>query len=127
MAFTQRYSKYGAKSTEYNGERYDSRFEAKVAHDLDMRLRAGEIAAVERQFKVEMIPYDKDGKALPTLKVSHKIDFRVTHLDGSYELVEAKGLELADYQRRRKWLEAIWLPEHPDHTYTVIKQSGGRR
>lgn len=127
MAYTQRYSKYRAKRTEYNGEVYDSKFEAGVARELDMRLRAGDIAAVERQFQVVCIPYTQDGRPMPALAVRHKVDFRITHHDGSYELVEAKGLELADYQMRRRWLEAFWLPEHLDHTYTVVKDSGGGR
>ena len=128
MSYTQRYSKYRAKRTEYGGAVYDSRFEAGVAHELDMRLRAGEIAAVERQFQVVCVPYTKDGRPMPTLAVRHKIDFRITHLGGeSFELIEAKGLELADYQMRRRWLESFWLPEHLDHRYTVIKDSGGGR
>ena len=127
MTYTQRYTKYRAKRTEYNGEGYDSKLEAGVAMQLDMRLKAGEIAAVERQFQVVCIPYTKDGRPMPTLAVRHKIDFRITHHDGSYELIEAKGLELGDYKFRRKWLEAFWLPEHPDHTYTVIKDSGSGR
>lgn len=126
MAWTQKYSKYRAKRTEYNGRTYDSKFEAGVAQQLDLRLRAGEIKDWEPQYKVEMVPYNKAGDPLPALKVSHKIDFRVHNLDGSYTLLEAKGMELADWQRRRKWLESLWLPEHPDHDYQVIKD-GGRR
>ena len=127
MTYAQRYTKYRAKRTEYQGEVYDSKLEAGVAMQLDMRLKAGEIVAVERQFQVVCIPYTKDGRPMPTLAVRHKIDFRITHHDGSYELIEAKGLELGDYKFRRKWLEAFWLPEHPDHTYTVVKDSGSGR
>ena len=127
MTYTQRFTKYRAKRTEYGGEVYDSRLEAGVAYQLDMRLRAGDIAAVERQYQVVCIPYTKDGRPMPTLAVRHKIDFRITHLDQTYELVEAKGLELADYRTRRRWLEAFWLPEHPDHVYTVVKDSGSGR
>ena len=127
MTYTQRKTKYRAKRTEYNGEVYDAKLESGVAYQLDMRLRAGEIAAVERQFQVVCIPYTRDGRAVPALSVRHKVDFRIKHLDDSYELVEAKGLELSDYRTRRRWLEAFWLPEHPDHTYTVIKDSGSGR
>ena len=35
-----RANKYGAKKTEYNGRKYDSKFEASVAADLDIRLKA---------------------------------------------------------------------------------------
>jgi len=123
--YNQRFgNKYGAKRTEYNGRKYDSKFEAGVAMGLEARLKAGEITAIEPQFKVEMWAYRENG--LPAFKVSHKIDFRVTNKDGSYELIEAKGIETADYKMRRKFLEELWLPDHPDHIYTLIKQQGWR-
>lgn len=125
--YSQKYSKYRAKKTEYNGYKYDSKFEAGVAQELDLRLAAGEIKDWERQFKIECVPYNKHGEPLLMLKVTHKVDFRIHHNDGSFELLEAKGLELADYKKRRKWLEHVWLPEHPDHTYTVVKDSGRNR
>lgn len=127
MVYSQRWgnNKYGAKKTEFKGYKYDSKFEAGVAQELDLRLQAGDIKAIERQFKVEIWCYREDGTK--AFKVNHKIDFRVTNNDGSYELIEAKGLELPDYLWRRKFLENIWLPEHLDHTYTVVKQKTGWR
>lgn len=119
--YTQRWgNKYGAKKTEFNGKKYDSKFEASVAQDLDLRLKAKDIAAVEPQYKVEMWCYRENG--LPAFKVSHKVDFRVTNNDGSYTLIEAKGVETSDYKWRRKFLENIWLPDNLDHTYEVVKQ-----
>lgn len=122
--FRERTSKYRAVKTEYNGAKYDSKFEAGVARDLDIRLKAGEIAGWERQFKVECMPYLADGTPVPECKVSHKVDFRVHELDGTYTLTEAKGMETADYLMRRKWLLNVWLPAHPDHRYEVIKDRG---
>lgn len=128
MTWRQTSSKYRAKrTTTADGERFDSKFEAGVYQQLLLRLRAGDITQIERQFKVEMVPCDEDGRPLPALKVTHKIDFRVRYPDGRYELIEAKGMELADWQRRRKWLETLWLPKHPDHTYTVVKDRGRGR
>ena len=114
-------NKYGAKKTEFNGYKYDSKFEASVASDLELRKKAKDIKDYERQFKVVMWAHLSDGT--PAFKVQHKVDFRIHHNDGSYELLEAKGVETADYKMRRKFLEQLWLPEHLDHTYTVIKQS----
>lgn len=122
MYTTRTSNKFGAKRTEYNGSKYDSKFEAGVAHDLDLQLRAGLIAGWERQFKIECMPYTEAGDPVPECKVSHKVDFRVQNLDGSYTLLEAKGLETSDYKTRRKWLEKFWLPAHPDHDYQVVKQ-----
>lgn len=114
-------NKYGAKKTEFNGYKYDSKFEASVAQELQLRLKGKDILGYDRQYKVEMWAYDKNGKK--AMKKSHKVDFRIHHKDGSYELLEAKGVETSDYKDRRKWLETFWLPFNLDHTYTVVKQS----
>jgi len=117
--YKTRYSnKYGAKRTEYNGRKYDSKFEAGVAEELDIRKKGGEIKDWEPQFKVEMWACDSIGQ--PKLKKTHRIDFRVHELDGGYTLLEAKGVETQDYRDRRKWLQAFWLPENPDHVYEVV-------
>lgn len=113
-------NKYGAKRTEFDGYKYDSKFEAGVAADLTLRKRAKDIKDFDKQYKVEMWAYDENGNK--AMKVTHKVDFRIHHNDGSYELLEAKGVETADYKMRRKWLEAFWLPLNLDHTYTVVKQ-----
>lgn len=114
-------NKYGAKKqVAKDGIKRDSKFEASVADELLLRKQAGDILDYDSQFKVEMWAYDSSGK--PVFKVNHKVDFRVHHCDGSFELYEAKGIETTDYKWRRKFLEYIWLPEHPDHTYTVVKQ-----
>jgi hypothetical protein len=125
MFYQRNGNKYGAKRTEFNGRHYDSKFEAGVAQELDLRLKAGELVAVEPQYKVEVWCYRSDGQR--AFKVSHKVDFRIAYPDGSFELVEAKGVETTDYIWRRKFLENIWLPEHLDHTYTVVKQQRGWR
>jgi hypothetical protein len=122
MTYTTRTQKFGNAKTEYNGEKYDSKFEAGVARTLDIRKRAGEIAGWERQYKIECMPYNADGDAVPECKVTHKVDFRVHELDGSFTLIEAKGFETADYKMRRKRLMKFWLPAHPDHEYQVVYQ-----
>jgi hypothetical protein len=118
-------NKYGAKKTvAKDGIKRDSKFEASQADELLLRKQAGDIKDYESQYKVEMWAHRPDG--LPAFKLSHKIDFRILHNDGSYELLEAKGVETADYKMRRKFLEHIWLPMHLDHTYTVVKQRSYR-
>lgn len=117
-------NKFGAIRTEFNGYKYDSKFEASVAAELELRKKAKEILDYDRQFKVEMWAYDQNGKQ--AMKVSHKIDFRIHHKDGSFELLEAKGVETSDYKMRRRWLETFWLPFNLDHTYSVVKQNTRR-
>ena len=73
-----------AKKTEYNGISYDSKFESSVAYELDMRLKAKEIAKVEPHYRIPIV--------VNGYKVWDYIcDFKVTHNDGSIEWVESKG------------------------------------
>lgn len=119
-------NKYGAKRTLANdGVKRDSKFEASVADDLLLRKRAKDIKDYDSQYKVEMWAHRPNGER--AFRLNHKVDFRIHHNDNSFELLEAKGIETADYKMRRRFLEELWLPEHPDHTYTVIKQSNSRR
>lgn len=125
MTYKVRYGKYNAQHTQYNDYTYASKFEAAVAAELDIRKNAGEIIDWDRQFKVEMWACDSHGT--PKLKKTHKIDFRVHELDGSYTLLEAKGFETQDWRDRKEWLECFWLPDHPDHVYQVVKQKNTRK
>lgn len=115
-----RSNKYGAKRTEFNGRIFDSKFEASVAQDLETRKLAGDIKNYDTQFRVDCWAYSEDGQK--AFQVRHKVDFRIHHNDGSFELYEAKGVETSDYKWRRKCLELLWLPLNKDHTYTVVKQ-----
>ena len=118
-----RKNKFGAIKTWYNDFKYDSKFEASVAMDLDIRLKAGEIKYWENQFKVEMWAYDAHGEK--AICKNHKIDFCIHELDGSFTLLEAKGVETQDWRDRKKWLLKLWLPENLDYEYEVVKQRTG--
>lgn len=114
-------NKYGAKKTVANdGVKRDSKYEASIADELLLRKQTKDILDYDSQYKVEMWAYNRAGE--PVMKMTHRVDFRIHHKDGSFELLEAKGAETSDYRKRREWLEKLWLPEHLDHTYTVIKQ-----
>jgi uncharacterized Zn finger protein (UPF0148 family) len=113
-------NKYGARKTEFNGKKFDSKYEASVAQELELRKRAGDILDYDTQYKVEMAIHRSDGKKAFT--VAHKVDFRVHNRDKTFELLEAKGVETPDYKWRRRLLEELWLPLHPDYTYRVVKQ-----
>lgn len=113
------FNKYGAKRTEFNGKIYDSKFEANVAQDLETRKRAGDIKDYDTQFRLDVNIYNSNNEIVCTKR--HKVDFRLHLNDGSYELLEAKGIINADYQWRRDIVVGIWLSEHKDYTYTVIK------
>lgn len=112
-------SKYKNVKQTYDGYSYDSRLEAQKAHELDLLVKAGEIVEWERQFKVSI---EYDGKKI----CDYYCDFRALLPDGSYELIEIKGMETAVYRLKRKLLEIMWLPEHLDHVYIVEKQQSWR-
>lgn len=119
------FNKYGAKRTEFNGKIYDSKFEANVAQDLETRKRAGDIKDYDTQYRVEADICNSQGEVVCHKR--HKVDFRIHHNDGSYELYEAKGVITADYKWRRDIIVGIWLSEHKDYIYTVIQQNNRRR
>jgi hypothetical protein len=118
--YYQSYSnKYGAKKTVYNGRRYDSKLEARVAQELDLRLRAGEFTEVVPQYRIKLYVYLPDNKKADLF--TYVCDFRCEKPDGSYLLIEAKGMETALYRVKKRILDLVWLPDHPDYEYEVIK------
>jgi ribosomal protein S27E len=122
IVITKTFNKYGAKRTvAQDGIKRDSKYEASVADSLYARKLTKDIKDYDSQYRVECWAYDESGKKAFCIK--HKVDFRIHHNDGSFELLESKGVETSDYRWRRKCLEELWLPFHKDHIYTVIKQS----
>jgi len=109
-------NKYNAKSCHYDGNLYDSKFEASYAQELDLRLKAKDIKKWERQIKISL----DIGKYHIC---NYFVDFLIYHNDKSKELVETKGRFLLNnpvYRLKRKLLEAIYLPKHKDTIYTVV-------
>lgn len=106
-------NKYHAKKQEFNGERYDSKFEARVAADLDLRLRAGDIKAVERQVD---FPFVVNGKRLG--RFVYRADFLVTHNDGSKEIVEAKGMIMPIFKLKWELMQVCY----PEYKFTMRTQ-----
>ena len=104
---TQRRPKYGNTKTEYNGQWYDSAWEAEVAKGLDLRRKAKDpkerVATVTRQVKVTISI---------GLQIYYIADFWVTYADGRTEIIEAKGFETEVWKIKRK-LMAHFRPELP--------------
>jgi len=98
----QRYrgNKYHAKSTNYDGISYHSKFEAGYAQGLDMRKKAGDIKDWERQVKISL---DVNGYHI----ANYYIDFRIHHNDGTKEYVEVKGFPTDTWRLKFKLTEAI--------------------
>lgn len=110
------FSKYGAKKQEFNGNMYDSKFEAGVAEYYETLLIANEIKEVKRQVRIPLEAYG--------IKVfTYIIDFILIHHDGHKEYVEAKGYETDIWKAKWKMLEAKLAIEEPTSEMTLLKQS----
>lgn len=113
-------NKYGAKRTEYNGRKYDSKLEARVAQELDLRMKAGEFVEIIPQYRIKLYVYLPDNKKADLF--TYICDFRCEKPDGSFLLVEAKGHPTEVYRTKRKILDLVWLPDHLDYDFEEIRQ-----
>lgn len=113
-------SKYGNKSTLYNGRNYDSKYEARVAQELDLRLKAGEFVEIIPQYRIKLYVYLPDGSKADLF--TYICDFRCERSNGSYLLVEAKGHLTELYKTKKKILDLVWLPDHLDYEFEEVRQ-----
>ena len=111
------YKKFPNKRTEYAGRKYDSKFEAGVAADLELRRLAGEIREITPQKTFDL--FGKNGHKICT----HRPDFYCIMADGSEEIFEAKGMEMPVWKIKRD----LFIDNYPDIKYTVIAQGRGYR
>ena len=91
-------SKYHNRRTEYKGDTYDSQAEANRAAELDLLIRAGEIAGYARQ-----VPFLLDGG------ITYRADFVVLGLDGTYRIEDVKGVRTDLYKAKKKLMAAKGL------------------
>lgn len=94
-------SKYKNKRTEYRGRWYDSKHEANRAAELDVLLKAGAIQKWEPQPR---FPFEYNGVKIGT----YVADFRITHLDGTVIIEDAKGFKTDVYKLKKKLLKAFY-------------------
>jgi hypothetical protein len=89
-------SKYKNSPKWYNGINYDSKLEAKVAQELDLRVKAidDNLISWERQVKIDL---SVNGDHI----CNYYIDFVAEREDGVKEYIEVKGLELPVW--KLKW------------------------
>mgnify|MGYP001577282096 CR=1 FL=1 len=115
-----RFSKFShVKKTEYGGGRFDSKFEASYAQELDIRQKTHDIKSWETHVRLELAPYGN--------KVcDYLIDFVITHNDGSREFTECKGFWTRDAKLKFKLFEALFdkdFKKHPDDKITLVMQA----
>lgn len=111
-----KYNKYysNAKKQVYNGYRYDSKFEASYAMELDLRVKAKDIKSYDRQINLDLVVND--------YKIcQYRIDFVVYHNDGTTEYVECKGYPTPVWKLKWKLFESLYA-DLPGVKLTVVQQ-----
>lgn len=94
--FTKR-SKYGAKPTEVDGIRFDSKAEAAYYKRLKLRVESGEVLFFLRQ-----APFHLPGKT------KYVVDFLEFLTDGSVRVVDVKGVETEVFKIKKRQVEALY-------------------
>ena len=94
-------SKYSAIRTLYRGVRYDSKAEAAVAQQLDLRVAAGELLCWKGQVTVKVVWPGTDTQVL-----SARLDFQLFWPDGRVSFLEYKGYAVRDWPLRLRILRA---------------------
>lgn len=95
-------SKYNSKKTVVDGQKFDSKKEARRYQELLLLEKAGEIKNLSRQVKFVLIPSQRDenGKVVER-ECSYKADF--TYEEGIKRVVEdVKGYRTKEYIVKRK-------------------------
>jgi len=83
----KRRNKYNARRTSVDGVSFDSAAEAAYYQELKLRLRAGEIAGFCRQPRFML-----------DAGTEYRADFIVFHVDGSYDIIDVKGVETSVFK-----------------------------
>ena len=107
-------NKYNAKGRNYKGMWFDSTGEMNYYIELDAKLQAGEIKAIDRQVKLDLTV---NGVHI----CNYYIDFIVTHNDDSREYIEFKGAETYAWRLKWKLLEALMDEIDPGMEMTLVK------
>jgi len=115
---TYRRNKYHSDRCRCNqGHMHDSRGEAAYCNDLELRVKAADLAEYKTQVTFPL--HGKDGKHV----CNHRVDFLLTDFDGKQEVHEFKGFS-TDLWKLKK---ALFEHEYPEIPYIVIYNKRGRR
>ena len=94
------------------GKAYDSRLEAKHGAEYQAMLERGEIRKLERQ-KVFTLHAG----------IKYIADFLITHLDGSLEAIDSKGVETDVFKLKKK----LFLVDFPGVKLTIRKAKEAKK
>lgn len=93
----KRSSKYGAKPTEVDGIRFDSKAEANYYLELKARVAAGAVAYFLRQ-----VPIHLPGRT------RYVVDFQVFEACGRVRYIDVKGMETQTFRMKKRQVEDLY-------------------
>lgn len=112
---TKKKARISSTKQTYNGNKYDSKFEAQVAENLDWMLKSGQLVSVDRQVKV---PLYVNG----VLICNYYLDFKTVDKNGQVNYIEVKGFETQLWILKKKMFIALLPTIDRGATYEIIKQ-----
>lgn len=100
-----RKSKYNSQKCEYDGIIFDSKMEMEYYRDYVIpRIESGEIVKCDRQVRYELQPsFNYNGKR--ERAIEYVSDFDLTYSDGSFVVVDVKGMVKPMDNLKRKMFE----------------------
>lgn len=105
----KRGSKFGAKRTDFNGRKYDSKKEAGYAKELDLLKKAKQIVDYRPQVTLQLFA---NGQKI----TRYRTDFEVTKKGGTIEFHEVKGFRTSVFDLKWSLLEAnLDMPEFREY------------
>lgn len=91
--------KYHNNKVKVDGILFDSQLEADYYSDLKLQVKAGVLNGFCRQ--AEFVLQDGVSNVKP---ITYRADFVVFHLDGTYEVIDTKGVETDEFKLKKKLL-----------------------
>jgi len=95
--------KYHNKKVTLDGNKFDSKAEARYYQRLKVLQKAGEVESFEMQKKYTLLDKFKHPSTNKTVRsISYIPDFVVNYPDGRQEVVDVKGKETVDFRLKAK-------------------------
>lgn len=111
------YSKYGAKKTEIDGIKFDSKLEANRYMQLKFLEEVGKIKELRLQQEFELQPKFKDKEGKTIRAINYIADFTYYNDKGEFIVEDTKGFETKEFKLKQKML----LYKYPDINFYVNK------
>lgn len=113
-------SKYGAVKTQLDGHKFDSKMEAEFYAELQIRMKAGEIADIILQPRYELEPRHILRRTEVVNPVDYISDFEVHYHDGSVEVIDVKGRPTPEFSLKAK----LFKSRYPDLRLRAVRKKG---